>query len=250
MDSQIVQNSSGAAQFVPPAIEVRGLTKTYPVGEGNLTVLSGLDFEVARGESVAVVGASGSGKSTLLHVLGTLDSPTSGHIRIGGHNPFAGSDRAISRFRNAAVGFVFQHNNLLAEFTALENVMMPALIGGAQHAKVEQLARELLHRVGLGMRLSHFPGQLSGGEQQRVAIARALINQPTVLLADEPSGNLDSRNAHNIHSLFREMNETLGTTVLVVTHNEDFAQSLGRRIELRDGQIISDVKLRGRSGNL
>lgn len=227
------------------AIEVHGLSKVYPVGEGNLAVLADVSFAVARGELVAVVGASGSGKSTLLHILGTLDSPTSGSVRIAGRNPFGGTDRDISRFRNLEVGFVFQHNNLLAEFSALENVRMPALIAGGDEQAATRRASDLLQRVGLGPRMSHFPGQLSGGEQQRVAIARALINEPTVLLADEPSGNLDSRNARNIHELFREVNATLGTTILVVTHNEEFASSLGRRIELRDGQIVSDSRPSG-----
>lgn len=222
------------------AIETRALSKVYPVGEGNLAVLADVTFGVRPGELVAVVGASGSGKSTLLHILGTLDSPTSGSVRIAGRNPFGRSDRDLSRFRNLEVGFVFQHNNLLAEFTALENVKMPALIAGQDERAVTRRAADLLHRVGLDRRMGHFPGQLSGGEQQRVAIARALVNEPTVLLADEPSGNLDSRNAHNIHELLREVNASLGTTVLVVTHNEDFARSLGRRIELCDGHIVSD----------
>ncbi len=222
------------------AIEVCDLRKVYKVGDQNLSVLSGLSFSVQKGELVGVVGASGSGKSTLLHILGTLDTPSDGKVRIAGRDPFRGSDRAVSRFRNHEIGFVFQHNNLLAEFSALENVMMPALIGGAAEAPVKARAQALLANVGLSQRLHHFPGQLSGGEQQRVAIARALINEPTVLLADEPSGNLDSRNAENIHSLFRDVNAQLGTTVLVVTHNTEFARSLARRIELRDGQIVSD----------
>jgi lipoprotein-releasing system ATP-binding protein len=224
------------------AIETKALTKVYPVGEGNLSVLSGVSFAVGSGEIVGVVGASGSGKSTLLHILGTLDSPTSGSVRIAGRNPFSKSDGEVSRFRNREVGFVFQHNNLLAEFSALENVKMPGLIAGDDPIDVHRRATELLDRVGLSQRIEHFPGQLSGGEQQRVAIARALINKPTVLLADEPSGNLDSRNARNIHELFREVNQILGTTILVVTHNDEFARSLGRRIELRDGQIIADSR--------
>ena len=226
-----------------PAIEVKSLVKSYAVGDNRLSVLSELNFSISTGELVAVVGASGSGKSTLLHILGTLDSPTSGEVLIAGKNPFLGSDKTVSKFRNQEVGFVFQHNNLLAEFTALENVMMPALISGRPRELVFERARALLEQVGLSSRLTHYPGQLSGGEQQRVAIARALINSPTVLLADEPSGNLDSKNAENIHALFRQVNRDLCTTVLVVTHNEEFASSLGRRIELRDGKIISDAIL-------
>ena len=158
-------------------------------------------------------------------------------------DPFGGSDLQVSHFRNRHVGFVFQHNNLLPEFSALENVIMPGLIAGRDTAEVYRRAQSLLERVGLGKRKDHYPGQLSGGEQQRVAIARALINEPVLLLADEPSGNLDSRNAANIHSLFAEINRDLKTTLMVVTHNQDFAHSLPRRIEMRDGRIIADTNV-------
>ena len=158
-------------------------------------------------------------------------------------DPFRGSDFEVSQFRNRHVGFVFQHNNLLPEFNALENAMMPGLIAGFDAEVVRIRAEGLLDRVGLNKRKSHYPGQLSGGEQQRVAIARALINEPLLLLADEPSGNLDSRNAANIHSLFAELNRDLRTTLIVVTHNQDFAQSLPRRIEMRDGHIVSDSSM-------
>lgn len=224
------------------AIIIKGLCKRYQLGEGHLDVLRDVSFEVGQGDLVAVVGASGSGKSTLLHILGTLDTPSAGQVCIAGRNPFKGSDREVSTFRNKEIGFVFQHNNLLAEFSALENVMMPGLIAGGRETVVLKKAQTLLGQVGLERRMAHFPGQLSGGEQQRVAIARALINSPTVLLADEPSGNLDSRNAENIHNLFRDVNRHLGTTVLVVTHNAVFASSLARQIELRDGQVVRDVR--------
>ncbi|NBX18142.1 MAG: ABC transporter ATP-binding protein [Proteobacteria bacterium] len=222
------------------AVEISDLQKIYPMGELQLEALAGVSFTVAAGECLAIVGESGSGKSTLLHIVGALDSPTKGQVRVGGMNPFTGSDREVSHFRNRHIGFVFQHNNLLPEFSALENVVMPGLIAGGEPEATGKRATALLERVGLGKRLGHFPGQLSGGEQQRVAIARALINQPVLVLADEPSGNLDSRNAANIHQLFAEINRELKTTLLVVTHNQEFAHSLPRRIEMRDGRIIGD----------
>lgn len=224
------------------AVSVIDLKKKYSMGEIELMALSGVSFQIEVGESVAIVGESGSGKSTLLHILGALDTPTSGRVVIGGLDPFQGSDLQVSAFRNRHVGFVFQHNNLLPEFNALENVVMPGLIAGSAEPKVRQRAQMLLDRVGLGKRQLHFPGQLSGGEQQRVAIARALINEPVLLLADEPSGNLDSKNAANIHSLFAEINRELRTTLVVVTHNQEFAHSLPRRLEMRDGEIVSDKR--------
>lgn len=223
------------------AVEVKSLKKIYQMGEVVLQALAGVSFQIEQGECVAVVGESGSGKSTLLHILGTLDSPDSGDVLIAGKNPFLGTDKQISQFRNLHLGFVFQQNNLLAEFTALENVMMPGLIAGLPTKKVKEKAEELLDRVQLSKRKAHFPSQLSGGEQQRVAIARALINDPVLLLADEPSGNLDSKNAHLIHNLFQEINETLKTTVLIVTHNQEFASTLKRKIHMRDGSILSDL---------
>lgn len=224
------------------AVRVRNLKKSYPMAGGMLPVLRGVTFEVAQGELVAVVGESGSGKSTLLHLLGALDTPTSGELEVGGINPFRGSDAAVSSFRNRHIGFVFQHNNLLPEFTCIENVMMPGLIAGVSEKVLRAKASELLESVGLSHRLSHFPGMMSGGEQQRTAIARALINDPVLLLADEPSGNLDSQNAVKVHSLFGQLNSRLKTTILVVTHNIEFAHALPRRLEMRDGEIIGDVR--------
>jgi lipoprotein-releasing system ATP-binding protein len=232
--------AGGVRSQAEMAVEIRELRKVYAMGELTLEALCGVSFNVRRGEAVAIVGESGSGKSTLLHIVGALDSPTSGDVRVGGLNPFQGTDHQVSHFRNQHVGFVFQHNNLLPEFNALENVVMPGLISGKNAAQVYRRAQSLLERVGLGHRLGHYPGQLSGGEQQRVAIARALINEPVLLLADEPSGNLDSRNAANIHALFAELNRDLRTTLMIVTHNQDFAQSLPRRIEMRDGKIVTD----------
>jgi lipoprotein-releasing system ATP-binding protein len=238
------KNAAGGGLFRgTPAVSVSGVRKVYAMGEVQLEALAGVTFQVERGESVAIVGESGSGKSTLLHIIGALDSPTAGEVRVGGLDPFHGSDLQVSHFRNRHVGFVFQHSNLLPEFSAFENVLMPGLIAGRSLQELNARAEFLLKRVGLTKRMQHYPGQMSGGEQQRVAIARALINDPVLLLADEPSGNLDSANAANIHSLFAELNQDFKTTVVVVTHNQDFAQSLPRRIEMRDGRIVSDSRL-------
>ncbi len=222
------------------AVNIVNLKKVFLAGEINLYALNGISFQIMKGEYVAIVGESGSGKSTLLHILGALDSPTSGNIFIDGKNPFIGNDKEVSKFRSLHVGFVFQHNNLLPEFNALENVMMPGLIANLSKKEAKEKAEDLLERVKLSHRKKHFPSQLSGGEQQRVAIARSLINNPVLILADEPSGNLDSKNAENIHQLFKEINETFKSTILIVTHNKEFASTLPRQICLRDGQIYSD----------
>jgi len=222
------------------AVQVENLKKIYNFGEQNLNALDGVSFKINKGEIVAIVGESGSGKSTLLHILGTLDSPTSGNILIDGKNPFDKNDKTVSSFRNLHIGFVFQHNNLLPEFNALENIIMPGLIAGIKEKILKDKAENLLESVGLLKRKNHFPSQLSGGEQQRVAIARALINDPVLILADEPSGNLDSKNASLIHDVFKVINQKFGSTILVVTHNVEFAEALPRRIRLRDGLIISD----------
>ncbi|WGL61157.1 ABC transporter ATP-binding protein [Pigmentibacter sp. JX0631] len=224
------------------AVEVKQLKKVYQFGEQEINALNGINFAVKKGEIVAVTGESGSGKSTLLHILGTLDSPSSGEIFVDYKNPFSKNDKLVSSFRNLHIGFIFQHNNLLPEFNALENVMMPGLIAGKKNKIVKEKAENLLETVGLTKRLKHYPGQLSGGEQQRVAIARALINDPVLVLADEPSGNLDSKNAYLIHDLFKEINKKYQSTILVVTHNNEFADSLPRRIRLRDGIVLSDDK--------
>jgi len=237
-----ISASSARTHGTQLAVEVRELTKAYPMADGLLPVLSRVSFNVEKGELLAVVGESGSGKSTLLHLLGALDTPTSGTIVVGGLNPFTGADSTVSHFRNKHIGFVFQHNNLLPEFSALENVMMPGLIGGGSDKELRRKALGLLESVGLGPRAQHYPGMMSGGEQQRTALARALINDPVLLLADEPSGNLDSQNAARVHALFGELNRLYGTTIIVVTHNMEFASSLPRRLEMRDGQILRDVR--------
>ncbi len=205
---------------------------------GTLEVLRDVSLQVGAAEVVAIVGASGAGKTTLLQIVGTLSRPDAGRVEIAGSDPFALDDRALSRFRNERIGFVFQFHHLLPEFTALENVCIPGLIGGRVRAEVDRRARELLAMMGLSERIGHKPGQLSGGEQQRVAIARALINSPAVLLADEPSGNLDSRNRDEIHRLFFDLRDRLGQTVVLVTHDEGLAAMADRKITLSDGRIV------------
>lgn len=215
-------------------IEARDIHKSY----GTLEVLKGISLDVARGEVVAIVGASGAGKTTLLQILGTLSAADSGTLLIDGIDVAGLRDKALSQFRNEHIGFVFQFHHLLPEFTALENVCIPALIGHRDRARSEARARELLDMMGLADRMSHKPSQLSGGEQQRVAIARALINSPSVLLADEPSGNLDTVNRDEIHRLFFSLREKLGQTVVIVTHDEGLAAMADRKITMSDGRIL------------
>ena len=205
---------------------------------GTLEVLRGVSLDVADREVVAIVGASGAGKTTLLQIIGTLSRPDEGCVRIADRDVFALDDWGLSRFRNEHIGFVFQFHHLLPEFTAFENVCIPGYIGSRSRTEVETRARELLDLMGLSARCEHKPGQLSGGEQQRVAIARALINEPAVLLADEPSGNLDSRNRDEIHRLFFELRDRLGQTVVIVTHDEGLASMSDRKIVLSDGQVV------------
>lgn len=215
-------------------IRAEGLRKCY----GALTVLQDVSLEVARGEVVSIVGASGAGKTTLLQILGSLSRPDGGRVEVDGTDLFALGDRALSEFRNRRIGFVFQFHHLLPEFTALENVCLPGLIGGRDRREVEVQAVELLDMMGLSARRDHKPAELSGGEQQRTAIARALINTPAVLLADEPSGNLDSTNREEIHRLFFELRERFGQTVVIVTHDERLAARADRMITMRDGRIV------------
>ena len=205
---------------------------------GDLEVLRGVSLSVNRGEVISIVGASGAGKTTLLQIMGTLSRPDGGRLLIDGVEPFALGDRALSHFRNQRIGFVFQFHHLLPEFSAFENVCIPGFIGGRPRGEVRQRADELLAMMGLAARRDHKPGQLSGGEQQRVAIARALINSPAVLLADEPSGNLDSRNRDEIHRLFFELRDRLGQTTVIVTHDEGLAAMADRKITMSDGLIL------------
>ncbi|HTR99859.1 MAG TPA: ABC transporter ATP-binding protein [Bacteroidota bacterium] len=227
-------------QTAEPVLAVRQVTKTFPSGEGKdetLVVLRGISLDVRRGEIIAVVGASGAGKSTLLHIIGTLEKPTSGTVLYDGTDVFAMGDEELARFRNRRVGFVFQFHHLLPEFTALENVAMPALIRGKKLHEVRALAADLLREVGLEGKVDQKPPRLSGGEQQRVAVARALVNSPRVILADEPSGNLDSENARNLHRLIWELSRSRGQTFIVVTHNESLARQADRIVQIADGVL-------------
>lgn len=217
-------------------LEVRDLYKSYGNG-AKVEVLKGINLDVAAGETIALVGASGAGKSTLMHVLGTIDTPTSGVVRFDGEEIFKLGGAALAAFRNLSIGFVFQFHHLLPEFTALENAMMPLLIGGAKRKDAEPIAAGLLQDVGLAHRLTHKPGELSGGEQQRVAIARALVRSPKLLLADEPTGNLDMKTSDEVHDLLMDIHAKRGLTLIIVTHNEKLAAKMARTIRMVDGKL-------------
>ena len=227
----------GASGPAPP-LEARGLEKRFQVGDGSeLHVLRGVSLTLAPGEAVAVVGASGAGKSTLLHILGALDRPSAGEVVLGGSLVSGLDEETLAVARNRHVGFVFQFHHLLREFTALENVMMPALVGGTPFAQARDRARELLGAVGVEGRAGHKPRQLSGGEQQRVAVARALVNHPLVLLADEPSGNLDSATSERLHDLLFQLREERGLSMVIVTHNQELAGRANRQLVMADGRL-------------
>lgn len=206
---------------------------------GDLHVLKGVNLEVDRGEVVSIVGASGAGKSTLLHILGTLDSPDSGSLLIGGQEAGQLRDKELAKFRNRHIGFVFQFHNLLPEFTAFENVCIPGYLGDRPEKEVRDRANELLDQLGVTSRATHKPSQMSGGEQQRVSVARALINSPDIVFADEPSGNLDSKNAAELHSIFFDLRNTLGQSFVIVTHNTELAAMADRCFTIQDGIILS-----------
>lgn len=225
-----------------PLVQVRDLRKSFFHMGRTLDVLRGIDLDLYEGEIVAIVGPSGAGKSTLLHCIGTLDAQTSGTITLAGEDIGRQNGAKLAALRNRTIGFVFQFHHLLPEFTALENVMMPGLIQGRGRREMEGRARKLLEEVGLSARLSHRPGELSGGEQQRVALARALVLEPKLLLADEPTGNLDSGTSTAIHELFFEVNRTKKTTIVVVTHNPNFAEQMPRVVKMRDGRIEEDLR--------
>jgi lipoprotein-releasing system ATP-binding protein len=219
-------------------LEATDLTKTFVGGDGGLlTVLDGVSLQVARGEMVAIVGASGAGKSTLLHLLGALDRPTRGSVRLDGQQLDGMAEDALAELRNRAIGFVFQFHHLLREFSALENVMMPLRIAGWSASRAQERATTLLERVGLAARMSHRPSALSGGEQQRTAVARALAADPAVLLADEPSGNLDHANGERLHDLFGELSRDLEIAMVVVTHNRSLASRADRVLLMEDGKL-------------
>lgn len=222
-------------------IKIDSLYKSYSNKLKTVDVLKGIDLVLAKGEMVAVVGASGVGKSTFLHIIGALDKPTKGDVFYRGDRIFGQTDKKLAVFRNKNIGFVFQFHHLLPEFTALENVMMPLLIAGVNAAPAKKAAEELLVEVGLKERLHHKPGELSGGEQQRVAIARALVQSPEIVLADEPTGNLDTHTGDEIFNLFLKLNKEKGITMVVVTHNERLAGLMKRKIRMVDGKIYEDT---------
>ncbi len=231
--------NNGAASA--PVVEARGLRRTYPGVSGTeLHILRGLDLALDPGEAVAIVGASGSGKSTLLHLLGVLDRPTAGSVRIGGVDTAALDDESAAALRNRRIGFVFQFHHLLQDFTALENVMMPALVQGRSPAGARAAATTLLEQVGLGDRVGHKPSELSGGEQQRVAVARALVNRPIVVLADEPTGNLDVHTSTHVQEVLFDLRDRYGVALVVVTHNRELASRAQRILRLNEG-VLEDV---------
>jgi len=217
-------------------IEARGIVKRY----GEIEVLRGVDVTIAEGEVVSIVGASGAGKTTLLQIIGTLDRPQQGEVLYDGTNVLKLRDREMAQFRNRNIGFVFQFHQLLPEFTMLENVALPAMIGGASRSEAHHRATQLLERLGLSQRMGHKPSQLSGGECQRVAVARALVNHPTVVLADEPSGSLDTQNKQELHRLFFELRDELKQTFVIVTHDETLANQADRTLRMCDGLIVEE----------
>lgn len=214
----------------------KNIHKSY----NDLHILKGLDLSVAKGEIVAIVGSSGAGKTTLLQILGTLDSPDQGTLEIGGTNPFTLNGKKLSAFRNQEISFIFQFHQLLPEFTAVENVMLPALIKGVSMQEARNEALVLLERLGLKDRANHKPSELSGGEQQRTAVCRALINKPKIIFADEPSGNLDSQNAADLHALFIQLRDEFDQTVIIVTHNDSLARMADRMLTMRDGVFVQN----------
>ncbi|MFT5441884.1 MAG: lipoprotein-releasing system ATP-binding protein [Myxococcota bacterium] len=223
-----------------PLVKISKLTKSYETGDGTLDVLKDLEFEVQAGERIAVVGQSGVGKSTFLHILGTLDHPTSGNLYFRGEDVFAKDNAGLAKIRNEFLGFVFQFHHLLPEFSALENVMIPGLIQRRSRNEMRDRAVAILEEVGLGHRIDHRAGKLSGGERQRVAVARALVLDPPLVLADEPTGNLDPTIGEQISELLFEINRTRGTTLIVVTHNERMAEKLGKTLVLEGGKFVAD----------
>ena len=229
--------SEGLPGATAPLLEARGLVRSFTTGDGSIDVLRGIDLAIRERERLAIVGNSGVGKSTLLHLLGTLDRPSAGSLRFDGEDLFARDPADLARFRNRSLGFIFQFHHLLPEFDACENVMMPGLVGGRPPAEMRGRAERMLQEVGLEHRIHHPVGKLSGGERQRVAVARALVLEPRLLLADEPTGNLDPKTADQVLELLLEMNRAHGTALVVVTHSPELARRLGRQVELVDGYL-------------
>jgi lipoprotein-releasing system ATP-binding protein len=223
-------------------LQVGGLTKSFRLGEKNIRVLKGIDLEIRRGETIAILGVSGVGKTTLLHILGALDHPTQGRVAYCGEDQFTRSDRELARFRNREIGFVFQFHYLLSDLSALENTMLPARIAGMPKKQAERKAAGLLEELGLAERTAHRPGKLSGGEQQRVAVARAVIMDPQIILADEPTGNLDTESAGVVEDLLVRLRDTRGIAVVAVTHNPRFAARMDRQIHMLDGRLVEAEK--------
>lgn len=223
------------------ALQVKGLCKSFATPGDPLVVLDGVELEIKSGESIAIMGESGSGKSTLLHIIGTLDHPSSGSVRIAGSDPFALSSGALAKFRNAQIGFVFQDHHLLPQCTVLENVLIPTLVGDHDPAAAEDRARTLIEKVGLTPRIGHRPAELSGGERQRTAVARALVNSPGLLLCDEPTGNLDQKTSHSIGDLFQDLQKATGASFVVVTHSADFAALFDRQYRIVNGILKEDA---------
>lgn len=221
-------------------MSAQGIHKMYAQGSGQLHILKGIDLNVYKGEALCIVGASGAGKSTLMHILGALDTPDQGEVVFKGQNLFSMSEEQLALYRNQSLGFVFQFHHLLAEFSAIENVLLPARLKGLSHQEARQKAEKLLDRVGLSGRLDHFPNQLSGGELQRVAIARALINDPEIIFADEPTGNLDSKNGLMVQDLFFNLIEQMQITLVVVTHDAKFAERFPRILRMQDGRWLNN----------
>ena len=233
-------NCKICALILHEMIEIRNINKNY----GSLQVLKDVNVTINSGEVVTIVGPSGAGKTTLLQIIGTLDTPDSGSVLYKGEDVLRLKEQTLAKFRNKNIGFVFQFHQLLPEFTALENVSIPALIGGMKQSEAEARAKELLEYMGLGGRMEHKPSEMSGGERQRVAVARALVNRPAVVLADEPSGSLDSQNKQELHGLFFKLKEEMGQTFVIVTHDESLAADADRVLYMRDGRIVDDVTRR------
>lgn len=222
-----------------PLIELKDISKSFGKGDARVEVLNNIDLSLEAGDMVAMLGASGAGKSTMLHIMGGLDRPTSGKVFYKGDDIYSMGNGQLSTFRNRELGFVFQSHHLLPEFTALENVMMPSMIAGRNRAEAREKSLSILDKVGLSHRWHHKSGELSGGEQQRVAVARSLVMNPAIILADEPTGNLDSRTGDEVFELMMELNRNMGITLVMVTHNERLAARLGRKIVVKDGRLAS-----------